>query len=322
MISNLKLQLLLLMVIVAAVVGCPREPQPPLRIGTNVWPGYEPLYLARELGYVNKTSVKLVEYPSSSEVMRSFQNNTIDAAALTLDETLQLLAAGSDIKVILIMDISSGGDVILARPGIRSVKDLRNRRVGFESTALGAYVLTRALQLARMKPSDVKTVPLDLAEHEIDFRDGRVDAIVTFEPIRTRLLAAGARQIFDSSRIPGEIMDVLVVRSDFAKKYPEQVRNVMVSWFKALDYMSKNQRPAAEIMAMRERITAEEFLMAQKGLRYPELKENHTMLAGESPSVLASAQRISAVMFENKLIDRAPDIRPALDGAYLRELAP
>lgn len=320
MTNKFKLQILLLMLIIATIAGCTKEPQLPLRIGTNPWMGYGPLYLAREMGYFNKTSIKLVEYASATESMRSFRNGTIDAAALTLDETLQLLATNSDLKVILVMDISHGGDVILARPEIKGVKDLKNRRVGFESTALGAYMLTRALQTAGMKPSDVKTVSLELAEHESAFRAGRVDAIVTFEPVKTRLLAAGARQIFDSSQIPGEVVDVLVVRSDFAEKKPEKVQKVLEGWFKALEYMRKNQRYAAEIMAVREGISVKEFLTSLKGLRYPELKENRLMLTGESPALLPSAQRIADVMLENRLITVAPDIRPIFEGSYLKDI--
>ena len=321
MTNQFKLQILLLLII-AAIAGCIKEPQMPLRIGTNVWPGYEPVYLAREMGYFNNTSIKLIEYTSATEVMRSFRNGTIDAACLTLDETLQLLATGSDIKVILIMDISNGADVMLARPEIKSIKDLKNRRVGFESTALGAYMLTRALQTAGMKPSDVKTVSLEIAEHESGFRDRRVDAIVTFEPVKTRLLAAGARQIFDSSQIPGEIVDVLIVKSDFAENNPKQVQKVLEGWFKALGYMKKNRLRAAKIMAKREKISDDEFLTSLNGLRYPDLKENRLMLIGESPSLLPSAQRLAAVMSENRLISLAPDIRTTLDGSYLKGIRP
>lgn len=65
----------------------------PLRIGTLVWPGYEPLYLARERGYLDPKSVRLVEYPSNSEVTRAFRNRAIEAAALTFDEVHPLLAS-------------------------------------------------------------------------------------------------------------------------------------------------------------------------------------------------------------------------------------
>ncbi|MEO8040925.1 MAG: hypothetical protein ABI794_19310, partial [Betaproteobacteria bacterium] len=61
-----------------AMTGCGRDPEPVLRIGTNVWIGSEPLYLARELGHLKPDAVQLVEYPSASEVLRAFRNQAID----------------------------------------------------------------------------------------------------------------------------------------------------------------------------------------------------------------------------------------------------
>lgn len=71
-----------------------------LRLGTNVWPGYEPLYLAAEHeAWPSRFNVRMVEYPSATEVLRAFRNRALEAAALTLDEVLlrqQLLLAPVD----------------------------------------------------------------------------------------------------------------------------------------------------------------------------------------------------------------------------------
>ena len=67
-----------------------REPEAALRIGTNVWIGSEPLYLARELGRLDPTAVQLVEYPSASEVLRAFRNQAIDGMVISLDELFGL----------------------------------------------------------------------------------------------------------------------------------------------------------------------------------------------------------------------------------------
>ncbi len=88
-------------VLALSLAGCGVEPAPPLRIGTNVWSGYEPLYLARELGYLDPRSVHLVEYPSASEVIRAFRNQAIEAAALTFDEVLLLTQDGFEPRVVL-----------------------------------------------------------------------------------------------------------------------------------------------------------------------------------------------------------------------------
>lgn len=313
---------ILLLAIALLPGGCTPEPQAPLRIGTNVWPGYEPLYLARDLGYFPINSVKMVEYHSASEVMRSFQNRAIDAAALTLDEAVQLAATGSELKVVLVLDVSHGGDAVLARSGTIGMRGLRNKRIGVEATALGAYMLTRALQTAGMKAADVSVVSLEISEHERAFTDGRVDAVVTFDPVRTRLLAAGAQTIFDSSQIPGEVVDVLVVRSVVAAKDAARLSNVLEGWFRALEYLKTNQGHAVGLMAKRESVAPDKFLSSLKGLRYPSRLENRNLLAGAPPALLSSARRLAAVMLEHRLIAQSPDLTAILDGNCYLEGAP
>ncbi len=72
-----------------------------LSVGTNVWPGYEPLYLARSLGLYGQAPIRLVEYASATQVIRAFRNGAIDVAALTLDEVLLLRESRLDARVII-----------------------------------------------------------------------------------------------------------------------------------------------------------------------------------------------------------------------------
>lgn len=146
--SRLLCRLLgLLLTLTVLVLGaCPNRTTSPLRLGTNVWPGYEPLYLARDLGYFDTTAVTLVEYLSASEVIRAFRNQALEAAALTLDESLLLLQHNIPVQVVLVTDISHGGDVVLGAPDISPFTALVGKRVGVEASALGAYVISRALE--------------------------------------------------------------------------------------------------------------------------------------------------------------------------------
>ncbi|HET7774857.1 MAG TPA: hypothetical protein VFK74_00655, partial [Azospira sp.] len=83
----------------AMVAGCGGQGGPaPLRLATNEWPGYEPLHLARENGYWGNAPIRLYELPSTSEVLRAFRNGALDAAAVTGDEALTLLADNFDIR--------------------------------------------------------------------------------------------------------------------------------------------------------------------------------------------------------------------------------
>ena len=289
---------------VLVMTGCQKEPQAPLQIATNVWPGYEPLYLARSLGYFKESSVRFHEMTTSADVLKAFRNRAIDVAALTLDEALLLIQDGIDARIILVTDISNGADVIVAHPSIKGVRYLKGKKVGVESMALGAYVLSRALEKAGLTPGDVTIVPVAVQEHEKAYTAGNIDAVVTFEPAKTRLLARGGHCIFDSTQIPNEIIDVIVVRGEILLTKSEHLKELENGWFKALDYMQKNPADANLKMGKRETITAAEFADALKGLTIPDKNENRRLI---SSGLLVPARRLAEVMLQGKLLRKAVD---------------
>lgn len=308
--------------LVLVLGGCMRDPEPPLRIGTNVWIGSEPLYLARELGYLDRNAVQLVEYPSASEVSRAFRNQAIDGMVISLDELFVLAVDGLRPRIVAIVDVSHGADVVVGRGALQKMTDLKGKRIAVESGALGAFVLARALTLNGMQASDVSMVHLESNEHPAAFKEGRVDGAVTFDPYRTQLLAAGARTLFDSSQIPGEIVDLLAVRNSVIEKNPRAVDALLQGWFKALDYLRHDPIDAAARMAAREQISAEQFQHALQGLRFPSKGENLAMLAGPTPSLKASGRTLMTLMVNAKLLRSELEIDGLLAPAALQRLSP
>jgi len=300
---------------VFSIPGCSRESQTPLHIGTNVWPGYEPLYLARSLGYFDESTVRFHEMTTSADVLKAFRNRAIDVAALTLDEALLLIQDGIDARILLVTDISNGADVIIAHPTIKTVRDLKGKRVGVESMALGAYVLSRALDKAGLTPGDVTIVPAAVQEHVQAYAAGKVDAVVTFEPVKTKLLAIGGRNIFDSSQIPNEIIDVIVVRADILQSKSRKLKGLEAGWFKALAYLQKNPAAANLRMSKREGITAEEFSGALKEMTIPDKAENNRLISG---ALLLPARRLAEVMLQGKLLNKQIDPARLLGSAAVR----
>lgn len=302
------------------LISCTQKPSEPLRIGTNVWPGYEPLYLARSLKYFDNTSVRLVEFPSSSEVLRAFRNSAIEGAALTLDEALLLVQSEMDLCLILVMDISHGAVVIIGKTEIASLRDIKGKRIGVENSAVGAYILSRSLEIAGLKINEIKIVPIESAEHERAFKEGKVDAVVTFEPFRTRLLNAGAHKLFDSSRIPGEIVDVLVIRRDYIDKNPQEVRKLLKSWFHELNYMEENLGDTAQRMTGRLRIKPDEIIASFQGLRLPDLNENRKLLGSRNPPLLKTAKHLAEVMEEQNLLFKKIEVNPIFNNRLIEDI--
>lgn len=307
--------------LVAPLVGCMRGPEMALRIGTNVWIGSEPLYLARELEFLDSSVVQLVEYPSASEVLRAFRNQAIDGMVISLDELYGLVSDGFLPRIVLVADVSQGADVVVGRSPMRTMRDLKGKSVAVESSALGAFVLSRALAVNDMHASDVNVVHLESNEQLAAFEKGRVDGAVTFDPFRGQFLQAGARTLFDSTRIPGEIVDVLAVGASAIEGKPKAVHELVTGWFRALDYIDREPRDAARRMGIRQQTTGEQFLQALQGLHIPSREENVRMLGGPSPELAVTGGRLMSLMVDAKLLREPIDIRTVLAPGPIGDIA-
>jgi NitT/TauT family transport system substrate-binding protein len=126
--------------------------------------------------------------------------------------------------------------------------------------------------------------------------------VVTFEPVRTQLLALGARELFTSREIPGEIVDVLVVQQAYFAAHPDNVRQVVDAWFRALDYFAAHPNDAASRMQKRLKMPPEDVMKSYGGLRLPNRTENRQLLEGHTPDLLPIAQRLRDVMLAKDLL--------------------
>jgi NitT/TauT family transport system substrate-binding protein len=310
--------LLMLLIGACFLQGCRHQPSV-LRVATNVWPGYEIFYLARGLGYYDKLPIRLVEVSSTSVVTRNLRNGTLEAGCLTLDEALTLLQDNVDLRVILVLDESCGGDVLMARPGIENMQDLRGKRIGFENSTVSAVVLDAALAEAGIEINEIRQVPMSIDEQFQGYKAGKVDAVATYEPVRSQLLKEGAKILFSSARMPGKIIDVLIVRAELVKTYSDQLSALLNGYFRALDYFEKHPLEAAAIM--KKRLGADP-LTQFKGLHIPGLKENYGYLEGDSARIVRSAQNLMELMLKRKLLRQRGVFKNLADPTFLPKQQP
>jgi NitT/TauT family transport system substrate-binding protein len=205
---------------------------------------------------------------------------------------------------------------------MRTMKDLKGRRVAVEGGALGAFVLSRALALNGMRASDVKVVHLESNEQPDAFEKGRIDAAVTFDPYRDQFLRDGAKTLFDSTQIPGEIVDLVAVRSSVLEQRPKAVQALLAGWLGAIDYLKREPADAARRMGIRQQTSGEEFLKTLQGLHIPSREENLKMLGGEKPGLAVAGRRLMALMLEAKLLRAELKIEDVLAPAPLANLPP
>lgn len=206
----------LVAVAVAAAWGCRGAPAP-LRLGVDVWPGYDYLlHLADARGFFAEEGVPvhLVEFTALSESRRAYELGRVDGfAGTTVEAIIAARTSPRRPRILWVFDFSNGGDVLIASSRIASLAGLRGRNVGIESGSAGNLLLDVALERAGLGWSDVSLVPLHQPDMASAVRTGRVDAVVTYIPYSDAVLAAGGRPLFSSRAAPETIADVLVLDS-------------------------------------------------------------------------------------------------------------
>lgn len=296
--------------------GCTDTPREPLRIASSPWPGYEPLYLARDLGYFAKERVRLFELPSADVTLEAFRNRSTDMASLTLDETLSLIDDGYRVRILLVMDVSNGGDAVLARPGIKALPDIKGKNIAIVNIPLGLYMLNRTLDKAGLKRSDVTVFSMPETQQTKFYRDGKADVVITYEPMKSELEKDGAHVLFDSSQIPNEIFDILVIHEDVYQQHRDDACYVARQWFKTLAYMQQHPQDAGQRIGKRLGVSVADYEQMARGITLPGRQDNKRILGGDKPELLGPAERLSDIMREEQQISAPVDTRSAIDPGF------
>ena len=147
--------------------------------------------------------------------------------------------------------------------------DLRGKRIAAEVGALDMVHLVLALQAAGMGMEDVKLVPMSQAALPAAWQAGKIDAAVTY-PCSVALLDAGAQRVFDTSQIPGAIIDVMMAEPDFISQNTEKCTAILRAITQAVAYYRQNPEAALAIMARRGGVTPAILAGDLQGLSIPD----------------------------------------------------
>lgn len=301
-----------------ALAGCTQGLA--LRVGTHPWIGHEPLMLARDFHWL-PPEVQLMPALGAQDSMAGLRDGRLDAATLTLDETLSTRASGVLLTVVLVLDTSAGADVVMARPGLDSLDALRGRRLGYERSAVGQLMLVKALEAAQLSTADLTLVPAPPHEQPAAAQQQRIDAAITFEPTASRLQRLGWRRLFDSRSMPDTIFDVLAVRSDRVKGRRAAIESAVQAHFRGLAHLRSNRPDATYRIASRNQIQPAEVIQALAGVALPDLSRNKALLAEQGAMTVAS-RALNQLMVDHRLLPGPDNLRELFDARYLPDEEP
>ena len=295
-----------------ALVACGRA-ENQLLAGSNTWPGYEFLHAANRTGLLPEQRVRMMRLPSATVVREALATGNIDAAGLTLDAR----AAGLPLRVIALLDISLGADVVLARPGLDRVEKIRGQRVCSEASAVGAVMLSAFLEAYGLQAQDVERVYAPVDRHLAEYRNGNASIVVTFSPVAQALMAEGAVRLFDSAQVSGRIMDVLVATESAIKSKPAALKQLVAAHFLAVDSFRRDAEVLRAPLAAGLGVAPGELDATFEGLAMLSVAANHEWLHGAPPAVEKSAASLATVMVKAGLLSAPPKLTDLVSTAFL-----
>lgn len=291
------------------LAACGREPVPPIRIGTFPGPTSELVFLAQHRGWLPSSEYRLVEFINDGEVVRAFRNGSIEAAFISLDEVLSLAQSGLDPVILFVTAESRGGDAIVSHPDVTSFADLRGRRVAVQVNSVSAYLLRRSLKTAGLSVQDLQIVNLPPDRHRAAFMRRDVDAVVTTEPVRTKILDLGGVELFSSASLPLELMGVTIISGAYLEQHGERVSTLCTAWRRAEGEIGTSAEARAWVAARME-VTPETLGTMLDVVRLVRPSESDALLGPPRPQLMATAARIQAVLLESGLMTRALSLDP------------
>lgn len=288
----------------------------PLITASHVWPGYEFMFLADQLGWLDHEKVTLVDTYSASESLGLIKAGEVDAAALTLDEVIRARSEGVELSIVAVFDISAGADQVISRTEFSSLSDIKGKRIGVETSALGAVVLSQVLEVAGLTREDVSIVELTIDDQEQAWLDGRVDCVITYEPVARKLLTAGGVKVFDSRSMPEMILDVLAVRKEALHKQT-QIQHLTEAHFKALHHFESQREDALYRMAPRLGVEPDQVPFLYEGLLLPNPLHNQRLMNGTPSKLESVGEKIINVMWQSNLIESQVNVDNLVDPSFV-----
>ena len=250
----------------------------PLKIGYSDWPGFVAWQVAIDKGWFKEAGVDVkFEWFDYSASMDAFTAGKLDAVLMTNGDALVTGAGGAKSVTVVLTDYSNGNDMIVAKPGIKSLTDLKGKKVAVEVGLVEHLLLRAGMKKAGMQPGDITIVNAKTNEMPQVITAKDVSAVGAWQPISGQAIKAspGAKAIYTSADEPGLIYDGLAVNPASAKTHRAEWQKVVNLWGKVVAYIEdpKTQADAVKIMAARSSISPAEYLPLLKGTKLLSLEE-------------------------------------------------
>jgi NitT/TauT family transport system substrate-binding protein len=234
-------------------------PKKDFNIAWSIYVGWMPWPYAAESGIVKKWADKygitltITQINDYVESINQYTAGKFDGVTVTNMDALTIPAAGGvDTTMLLVGDFSNGNDGIVLKKG-KTIADIKGQKVNLVELSVSHYLLARALSASKLKEKDIKVVNTSDADIVGAFKSADSTTVVTWNPQLAEVQKEpGATLVYDSSKIPGEIIDAMAVNTATLKDNPSLGKALAGIWYETMSVMSdpgEKGKAAREAMA-------------------------------------------------------------------------
>jgi NitT/TauT family transport system substrate-binding protein len=300
----------------------------PVKLGVVNWIGYGPIYCAAANGDYRSygADVRLVTFSDNSLMSGALEGGEIEASTLTYDQVIVASAKGWHLKVVMPLDYSVGGDAIISSAAISSVKDLKGRKVAFQSLSPSDFLLGYALAQVGLSEKDVRPVNSTPEGVVSIMATGAVDAGVTYEPSVSMILKLGAGKLYhvllSSREARGMITDVLAVKDGTIAGNPKLVDALIRGTLDGLAFMQREPAKARALIGKTLELSPAEVQAELSTIENPPVAELDAVFKNSPnlPSFYASGAIIGAILKREGQIERLPSIDDTYDARFVSQI--
>jgi NitT/TauT family transport system substrate-binding protein len=299
-----------------------------LKIAYSDWPGWVAWDIGVQKGWFKEEGVDVdfawFEYVPS---MEAYSAGKVDAVAMTNGDALVTGSSGSPSVGILLNDYSNGNDMVVAKPGVTSLAQLKGKKIGVELGFVSHLLLMNALASVKLTDKDVTLVNVPTDQTPQTLKSGVVDAIVAWQPNSGQALKElpGSKAIFTSANVPGVIYDALCVNPKSLAERREDWKKVTKVWMRIADFVKdpKNLDEAATIMGARVGLPADEYKKLMAGTAFLDLAGNQKHFAKGTTleSVYYSSEVVDKFQVDNEVYKAPVKFEQYLDASLVEELS-
>ncbi len=223
------------------------------RVAWTIYAGWMPWDYGAKSGIVKKWAdkygieIEVVQINDYVESINQYTAGKFDGCVMTNMDALTIPAVGGvDSTALIIGDFSNGNDGIVLK-GKKTLKDIKGQKVNMVELSVSHYLLARALDSVGLKEKDIKVINTSDADIVGAYKSKDVTAVTTWNPLLSEIVKTpNSYKVFDSSKIPGEIIDLMVVNTKTLKANPKLGKALTGAWYEIMKTMSAKDKKAID----------------------------------------------------------------------------